>query len=142
MVLDDVIVVEESDEVTDKSSFDDDKYDADKEEDKGEPEDVAHDEEKRLEDEEMRKVHLLEEQGDNAPPIDNNAREDYPAVSSLNVSPKKAGKELQVSAKTPRNVATKKRKEYLSRFTTASDEFPRAPSCFLRLLLAIWNSVF
>ncbi|KMT06114.1 hypothetical protein BVRB_7g162860 [Beta vulgaris subsp. vulgaris] len=83
MVLDDVFVEEESDEVTDKSSFDDDEYDADKEENKGESEDVAHDEEKRLKDEEMRKVHLLEEQGDNTPPIDNNAREDYQAVSSL-----------------------------------------------------------
>ena len=51
----------ESDEVTDKSSFDDDECDADKEEDKGESKDVAHDKEKR-------KVHFLEEQGDNAPP--------------------------------------------------------------------------
>ena len=44
------------------------------------------------------------------PPIDNKAREDYPVVSSLSVPPEKAGKELQVSTKTPRSVATKKRK--------------------------------
>ncbi|KMT06096.1 hypothetical protein BVRB_7g164130 [Beta vulgaris subsp. vulgaris] len=101
MVLDDVIVEEDNDDEYDKS-LDDDEYDADKEEDKGEPEDITH--------EEMHKVQLLEEQGDNAPPIDKNAREDYPIVSSLSVPPKKAGKELQVSTKTPRSVATKKQR--------------------------------
>ncbi|KMT04190.1 hypothetical protein BVRB_8g184850 [Beta vulgaris subsp. vulgaris] len=109
MVLEDVIMEEENDDEYDKS-LDDDEYDANKEEDKGEPEDIAHDEQKHLQDEEIRKVQLLEELGDNAPPIDNNAREDYPTVSSISMPPTKAGKELQVSTKTPRRVATKKRK--------------------------------
>ncbi|XP_010688840.1 uncharacterized protein LOC104902680 [Beta vulgaris subsp. vulgaris] len=100
----DVIVEAETDEEYDDDdvSDDDEEYDEEKEEDKSDSEDVAPDEEANMF---SKLMHLAEL----APSFDNNAREDYPTMSSI-VPHTNPRKEVKTITEATSKVATKKRK--------------------------------